>query len=83
VIDQYVFILWLAFRDALTTWEKMCGWEYSGGSLCLFCRAMQENVVLAREFGGLLCQINCRMIDPPVNFLGFNCSLEYEEYERK
>jgi hypothetical protein len=60
-------------------------------TICVFsvvqCRRIETiyslNVVLAREFGGLLCQINCRMIDPPVNFLGFNCSLEYEEYERK
>lgn len=42
-IPRHSFILWLVFRDALTTKERMCLWGFEGSSLCLFCHGRQEN----------------------------------------
>jgi hypothetical protein len=42
-IPKHAFILWLVFRNALITKEKMYLWGYEGSSLCLFCHACQEN----------------------------------------
>lgn len=41
-IPRHAFLLWLAFRDALITKDKMCKWGFGGSSLCLFCYARQE-----------------------------------------
>jgi hypothetical protein len=42
-IPRHAFLLWLVFRDALVTKEKMCKWGYAGDSLRLFCRGRQES----------------------------------------
>jgi hypothetical protein len=42
-IPKHSFILWLTFRDALVTKQKMNCWGYSGKSLCLFCYGAQES----------------------------------------
>jgi hypothetical protein len=42
-ISRHYFLLWLVFKDALVTKEKMCKWGYAGDSLCLFCRGRQES----------------------------------------
>jgi hypothetical protein len=43
-IPKHAFILWLAFRNALVTKQKMCCWGYNGNSLCLFCYSAQESI---------------------------------------
>jgi hypothetical protein len=42
-IPKYSFILWLTFRDALVTKQKMCCWDYGGNGLCLSCYGSQES----------------------------------------
>lgn len=43
-IPRRSLILWLVFRDALTTKEMMCLWGFEGSrTLCLFCHGRQEN----------------------------------------
>jgi hypothetical protein len=42
-IPKHAFILWLVFRDALVTKEKLCSWGFTGSSLCLSCFACQES----------------------------------------
>jgi len=42
-IPRHSFFLWLVFRDAVVTRQKMCSWGYMGPCLCLFCYAAQEN----------------------------------------
>jgi len=37
-------MLWLVFRGALVTKEKMCGWGFGGDTLCRFCYSTQENI---------------------------------------
>jgi hypothetical protein len=39
----YSFILWLVFKDALITKERMCKWGFEGDCLCLSCRGSIEN----------------------------------------
>jgi hypothetical protein len=41
-MPRHSFLLWLVFRDALTTKKKMCIWGYEGDILCPFCRAYIE-----------------------------------------
>jgi hypothetical protein len=41
-IPRHSFLLWLVFRDALITKEKMCIWGYEGDILYPFCRACIE-----------------------------------------
>lgn len=41
---MHAFLLWLTFRDALVTEQKMCSQGYSGRSLCLFCYGKQESM---------------------------------------
>jgi hypothetical protein len=42
-IPRHSFLLWIAFRDALVTKQKMCCWGYLGKSLCLFCYGGEES----------------------------------------
>jgi hypothetical protein len=42
-IPRHSFLLWLVFKDALITKERMCRWGYLGDCLCLFCRGRIEN----------------------------------------
>jgi hypothetical protein len=35
-IPKHAFILWLMFKNALTTKEKMCCWGFTGSSLSKF-----------------------------------------------
>jgi hypothetical protein len=42
-IPRHSFLLWLVFRDTLTTKERMCRWGYIGDYLCPFCRCRLEN----------------------------------------
>jgi hypothetical protein len=42
-IPRHSFMLWLVFRDALITKERMCRWGYLGDCLCLFCQGRLEN----------------------------------------
>jgi hypothetical protein len=42
-IPRHSFLLWLVFRNALITKERMCGWGFQGDCLCLFCRGSIEN----------------------------------------
>jgi hypothetical protein len=54
---KHSFFLWLVFRNALVTKERMCGWGYTGCTLCLFCRAAQEN----REHLFFRCSFSSRI----------------------
>jgi hypothetical protein len=42
-IPRHSFLLWLVFRDALITKERMCVWGFMGDCLCSFCRGRIEN----------------------------------------
>jgi hypothetical protein len=42
-IPRHSFMLWLTFRDALVTKQKMCCWGYAEKSLCLSCYGRQES----------------------------------------
>lgn len=42
-IPCHAFILWLVFRDALITKEKMCKWGFNENYLCSFCRGKIES----------------------------------------
>jgi len=42
-IPRHSFLLWLVFKDALITKEKMCKWGNEGDCLCLSCRGSIEN----------------------------------------
>jgi hypothetical protein len=73
-IPRHAFFLWLAFKDAIVTREHMCRWGYSGDSLCLFCRASQENrdhlffeCSLSRSIWRSLMS-NCGMNSSPLNW---------------
>jgi hypothetical protein len=37
-IPRHSILLWLVFRNALITKERMCGRGFQGDCLCLFCR---------------------------------------------
>jgi hypothetical protein len=37
-VSRHSFILWLVFKDALITKERMCKWGFEGDCLCLSCR---------------------------------------------
>jgi len=73
-IPRHAFILWLAFHDALSTKEKLCGWGYSGDSLCLFCHASQESrdhLFFECSFSKRIWRFlmaECRMIDIPMSW---------------
>jgi hypothetical protein len=63
-IPRHAFVLWLVFRQAIATKEKMCGWGFIGHTLCRFCFHVQEsidhffsNVVSAVIFGETLWRI--------------------------
>jgi hypothetical protein len=56
-LNIFFFFLWLVFRNALVTKERMCGWGYTGCTLCLFCRAAQEN----REHLFFRCSFSSRI----------------------
>jgi hypothetical protein len=72
-IPRHAFILWLAFHDALSTKEKLCGWGYSGDSLCLFCHASQvshDHLFFECRFSRRIWRslmAECRMIDIPIS----------------
>jgi hypothetical protein len=36
-IPKQAFILWLAMRDRLPTWERLLKWGYQGNVQCRFC----------------------------------------------
>jgi hypothetical protein len=40
---HHSFMLWLVFRGALVTRERMCRWGYLGDPLCPFCRGCMES----------------------------------------
>jgi hypothetical protein len=56
-IPRHSFLLWLVFRNALITKERMCGWGFQGDCLCLFCRGSMEN----REHLFFLCGFSKRI----------------------
>jgi len=43
-IPRHAFLLWLVFRGALVTKERMCCWGYEGNTLCRFCYGGQESI---------------------------------------
>jgi hypothetical protein len=43
-IPRHAFILWLVFRDALVTKDRMCWWGFEGNTLCRFCYGGQESI---------------------------------------
>jgi hypothetical protein len=69
-IPKHAFILWLVFRNALTTKKKMCCWGFTGTSLCKLCFACQES----KEHLFFCCSFsrriwssvlaNCLILDP-------------------
>jgi hypothetical protein len=56
-IPKHSFFLWLVFQNALVTKERMCGWCYTGCTLCLLCRGAQEN----REHFFFRCRFSSRI----------------------
>jgi len=56
-IPKHAFILWLVFRDALITKEKMCTWGFTGSTLCLSWFACQES----RDHLFFSCSFSCRV----------------------
>lgn len=41
-IPRHAFLLWLTFKNALITRDRLCGWGAAGSMECLFCYARQE-----------------------------------------
>jgi len=56
-IPRHSFLLWLVFRDALVSKERMCRWGYAGDCLCPFCRSKLEN----REHLFFKCSFSTRL----------------------
>jgi hypothetical protein len=42
-VPRHSFIIWLVFKDALITKERMCKWGFEGDCLCLSCWSSIEN----------------------------------------
>jgi hypothetical protein len=43
-IPRHAFILWLIFRGALVTNDRICWWGFEGNTLCRFCYGGQESI---------------------------------------
>jgi hypothetical protein len=43
-IPRHAFVLWLVFRQAIATKEKICGWGFMGHTLYRFCFHVQESI---------------------------------------
>jgi hypothetical protein len=56
-IPRHSFLLWLVFRDALVTKQRMCGWDYTRYSSYLFCYGSQES----REHLFFRCSFSCQI----------------------
>jgi hypothetical protein len=56
-IPWHSFFLWLVFRDAIVTNERMCKWGYAGDCLCPFCRGKLES----REHLFFKCSFSSRV----------------------
>lgn len=56
-IPRHSFLLWLVFRDAIVTKQKMCSWGYTGESQCLFCHGWLES----RENLFFICSFSWRI----------------------
>jgi hypothetical protein len=41
-IPRHAFMLWLVFRNALVTKDRICYWGFEGNTLCRFCYSGQE-----------------------------------------
>ncbi|XP_062173645.1 uncharacterized protein LOC133879119 [Alnus glutinosa] len=73
-IPKHSFILWLVFRDALITKEKMYTWGYTRPTLCLFCFACQENrdhIFFRCSFSRHVWRnviVECLIFDPPLDW---------------
>jgi hypothetical protein len=73
-IPKHAFFLWLVFRNALVTKERMCYWGYSGSTLCLFCFACQESrehLFFSCNFSRRICRRvmkDCLIRDPPIEW---------------
>jgi hypothetical protein len=42
-IPRHAFLLWLTFKNALLTRDRLCAWGITGSMDCLFCHASQES----------------------------------------
>jgi len=73
-IPKHAFFLWLVFRNALVTKERMCYWGYSGSTLCLFCFACQESrehLFFSYSFSRRIwrrVKDDCLIRDPPIEW---------------
>jgi hypothetical protein len=73
-IPKHAFFLWLVFRNALVTKERMCYWGYSGSTLCMFCFSCQEScehIFFNCSFNRRIwCQVmeGCLVWDPPIDW---------------
>jgi len=77
-IPRHSFTLWLVFRDALITKQRMSGWGYTGQILCPFCYGAQES----RDHLFFRCSFNRRIwteIIADCSF--FNVPLDWEDIE--
>jgi hypothetical protein len=73
-IPRHSFILWLAFRDALNTKEKLCLWGFNCSSVYLFCHAQQESkehFLFSCSFSRRIWRVlmaDCLVVNPPVDW---------------
>lgn len=73
-IPRHSFFLWLVFRDAIVTKERMCRWGYSGSTNCLFCHGFQESwdhlfsqCSYSRRIWRAL-MVECSYLNPPIDW---------------
>jgi len=71
-IPRHSFILWLTFRDVLTTKDRMSLWGYTGSIVCLFCHGQiksKEHIFFSCSFSRRIWRVilaNCGVDNPPV-----------------
>jgi hypothetical protein len=56
-IPRHAFLLWLTFKNALITRDRLCSWGVPGSMECLFCHATQE----CKDHLFFECNFSCRI----------------------
>jgi hypothetical protein len=73
-IPRHSFILWLAFKDGLTTKYRMSLWGYTGSMACLFCHGhieTKEHLFFSCSFSQRIWRViltDCGVVEPPVSW---------------
>jgi hypothetical protein len=73
-IPRHFFILWLAFRDGLTTKYRMSLWGYTGSMVCLLCHGhieTKDHLFFSCSFSRRIWRViltDCGVVDPLVSW---------------